>query len=505
MLKSIKISLKDTIVYGLGNIAVKIVGLLLIPVYTNQKFFSTDEFGVLGILEICALVFTSMLASGLPQSLTRWFWDKDHRDNQKGIFFMALSTQAIVTVLFCAALLPLSGNLSNLIFSKTDWARVISFVILASGIQSVNNIINTLMRLQSRSVLYSVTNLLKLISVLSLTLYFILSKKMGLDGIYLAQLIGNSLVVLILLGYTIRNSRIFFDVGIFKSMSVYGFPLLLANISAALLTVIDRFSLNSLTVLKSVALYTLAYKITSVLKLVFVDSIKLALGPMMIKRIDSPDNKRFYSKVLLYTSYIVMFGIVGISLFSFEIIKVISSSKAYWDAVIIIPVLSLAIFFTNMKEVTVYGLHIAKKTRIIGIIVIASTILSLVLNFLLIPVWDITGAALATLVSQFVYWYACYFYSQKVFYVPYEIGKITLMLIVGAVLSFSSLFTNGLDVIPRLTIKTVCLISFPFILYLLRFYEPVELQSIRGFIAKWSKIKNLKSNLNSLKGITDDL
>ena len=200
-----------------------------------------------------------------------------------------------------------------------------------------------------------------------------------------------------------------------------------------------------------------------------------------------------------------MFGIVGISLFSFEIIKVISSSKAYWDAVIIIPVLSLAIFFTNMKEVTVYGLHIAKKTRIIGIIVIASTILSLVLNFLLIPVWDITGAALATLVSQFVYWYACYFYSQKVFYVPYEIGKITLMLIVGAVLSFSSLFTNGLDVIPRLTIKTVCLISFPFILYLLRFYEPVELQSIRGFIAKWSKIKNLKSNLNSLKGITDDL
>ena len=39
MLKSIKISLKDTIVYGLGNIAVKIVGLLLIPVYTIRSSF----------------------------------------------------------------------------------------------------------------------------------------------------------------------------------------------------------------------------------------------------------------------------------------------------------------------------------------------------------------------------------------------------------------------------------------------------------------------------------
>jgi len=505
MLKSIKISLKDTIVYGIGNIAVKIVGLILIPLFTDPKFFSTDQFGVLGILEISGLVLTSMLASGLPQSLTRWFWDKEHKDNQKGIFFMSLSTQLIVSLFFCLVLIPFSGTISVLIFSKPDWAKAITFVILASAIQSVNNIINTLMRLQSRSLLYTITNLFKLISVLSLTLYFIISKKMGLEGIYLAQVIGNTLIVLILLGYTIKNSRVFFDKNIFKSMNVYGFPLLIANISAALLTVIDRFSLNSLTVLKSVALYTLAFKITSVLKLVLVDSIKLALGPMMIKRINSPDNKRFYSKVLLYSSYILMFAIVGVSLFSFEIIKVLAKSKDFWGAVVIIPVLSLSIFFVNMKEVTVYGLHIAKKTRIIGIIVVFSTILSLVLNFILIPIWDITGAAIATLLSQVIYWYSCYYYSQRVFFVPYESRKIVVILFTGAVLSFSSLLINGLDLLPRMIIKTACLVSFPFILYLLKFYEPIELQAIRGFITKWSKVKNLKSNLNSLKGITDEL
>jgi len=505
MLKSIKISLKDTIVYGLGNVAVKIVGLLLIPIFTDQKFFSTDQFGVMGVLDISAIVLTAMLASGLPQSLTRWFWDKDHKDNQKGIFFMSLSSQIIVSLLFCAVLIPLSRTLSLLIFSKTDWARVIAFVIVASGIQSINNVINTLMRLQSRSVLYTVTNLLKLILVLSLTLYFIIVRKMGLEGIYLAQVIGNGFIVLLLLGYTIKNTRIFFDKAIFKSMNVYGFPLLLANISAALLTVIDRFSLNSLTVLKSVALYTFAIKITSVLKLVLVDSIKLALGPMMIKRIGTPDSKRFYSKVLLYSSYILMFAIVGVSLFSFEIIKVISKSRTYWDAVAIIPFLALSNFFVNMKEVTVYGLHIAKKTRIIGFIVVFCTLLSLALNILLIPIWDITGAAIATLLSQFIYWYACYYYSQKVFFVPYEIRKIVVMLITGAALSFSSLLINGMDLLPRMIIKTLCLVSFPFILYLFNFYEPIELQVIRGFITKWSKIKDLKTNLHSLKGISDEL
>jgi len=123
---------------------------------------------------------------------------------------------------------------------------------------------------------------------------------------------------------------------------------------------------------------------------------------------------------------------------------------------------------------------------------------------LLIPIWDITGAAIATLLTQFIYWYACYYYSQKVFFVPYEIRKIVVMLITGAALSFSSLLINGMDLLPRMIIKTVCLVSFPFILYLFNFYEPIELQAIRGFISKWSKLKDLRNNLNSLKGITDE-
>ena len=47
---------------------------------------------------------------------------------------------------------------------------------------------------------------------------------------------------------------------------------------------------------------------------------------------------------------------------------------------------------------------IAKKTNIIGIIVAGVTVFGLGINILLIPVWDITGAAIAYLLSQFVYW-----------------------------------------------------------------------------------------------------
>ena len=79
LLNSIKQTSKDTIVYGLGNIAVKIIGFLLIPLYTNPRFFSVDDFGVIAILDITGLVMISVIASGLPQSLMRWYWKKTYK------------------------------------------------------------------------------------------------------------------------------------------------------------------------------------------------------------------------------------------------------------------------------------------------------------------------------------------------------------------------------------------------------------------------------------------
>jgi hypothetical protein len=79
------------------------------------------------------------------------------------------------------------------------------------------------------------------------------------------------------------------------------------------------------------------------------------------------------------------------------------------------------------------------------------------------------------------------------------------MFLTGALLSFAGFFLNEMHIVPRLIIKTMCVISFPFLLYLFNFYEQVELQSIRGFVTKWSDLRNLRKNLRSLKGIQEEI
>jgi O-antigen/teichoic acid export membrane protein len=505
MLNSIRVSIRDTFIFGFGNIAVKIIGFVLIPLYTNPKYFSVDDFGIIGLLDISGLVLMSIFASSFPQSLTRWYWAKENTCTQKEISFMSITSQVILSLLFCCLLIPFSGTLSRLIFSNINWSLAISLIILSSALQGINNIINTLLRLQARSSLFMLTNLVKLLIVLLLTIYLIVYREMGIAGIYLAQVIGNSLIILLLIPYTLKNCSTGFDLTTWKSMFAYGVPLVVASLSTVLLNVIDRYTLNSLALLKYVAVYTLAYKISSSLKLVLVDTIKLSVFPQMIRRIDSQENKRFYSKAMLYSSYVVMFGIIGVSLFSLEVIKFLAKTPELWSAYMLVPVLSLSTFFINMREVSIYGLIAAKKTQKISIIVIISTVLNLLLNLLLIPVWNAMGAAMATLISQLFYWSLMHFIAQKAYFIPYENKKIFLIFITGSILSITSLLLNNMDLVPRILIKFLCLAAFPIVLYIFNFYEPIELQSIKGFITKWSNLSKFKDNLKSLRDVRDEV
>jgi len=505
MLNSIKASIRDTLIFGFGNVAVKVIGFVLIPLYTDPKYFSVDDFGIIGLMDISGLVLISIIASSFPQSLTRWYWAKDTPSSQKEIFFMNFISQVVMSLLFCALLIPVSGSLSKVIFSNINWSLAITLIVISSALQAINTLINTLLRLQARSALFTATNLAKLVIVLILTIYLIINRNMGIAGIYLAQVIGNALIILILLPYSIKNCSVGFDTATWKSMVIYGLPLVIASVATVALNVVDRYALNTLNILKYVAIYTLAAKISSSLKLILVDTIKFAVFPQMVRRIDSPDNKRFYSKAMLYSSYAVMFGIIAVSLFSLEVIKFMARTPELWGAYMLVPVLTLSSFFINMREVAVYSLVATKKTQKISFIVIVSAVINIALNLLLVPVWYAAGAALATFLSQLIYWVLMQIISQRAYHIPYENVKILMIFITGSLLSFAGLLMNDISLVPRLLIKLVCLASFPAILYVLKFYEPIELQTIKGFIVKWSNLKNIKQNLMSIKDIKDDL
>jgi O-antigen/teichoic acid export membrane protein len=485
MLNNIKLITKHSIVYGLGNISIKIIGLILIPLYTNPAYFSINDFGAISLLDVTIEFFVALTGFSLYQAFARWYWDKEFINKQKSIFFTSLSF--ILFSLFCFGIpfYLLCDHLAILLFNDCSFTYVLKVLYFSVSLQTISIGVFTLMRLQSKSVLYSLMQILKLVVTLGVTIYYIVYLKRGIKGIYEAQIIGHIPYFLFLVKYIFKNIQFRLEFKILREMLKYCLPLVLGSLSATVLTIFDRFSLNYLATLDDVGIYSLGYRIANTIRIIFVTSVQLAISPIIFKKMHDPDNKRFYSKLMTYQGFLVAYLILLISIFGFEIIKVFTSNDGYLAAVYIIPVIGISVFFGMLKDTSFIGLQIVKKTTIIGISLFIVTVLNMGLNILLIPHLKIHGASFAALISQIVLFIIIFASSQKQYHIPYEVRKMIVVITIVAIMSGLSLLINDKTLFTRLMIKIAALISFPFLLYLLGFFEAIEVQRMKEAFKKW--------------------
>jgi len=496
MLAEFRKLFRQSAIYGLGTLSTKLAGFVLIPLYTRS--FSVAEFGVLGLLEVSAAVVIAFFSFSLYSGFFRWYWDSSAIQKRESLFFTVTVFQIGIVILAYFAALPFLKTFSVIILDSPDYTYLLRLMLTSALIQLVLVMPNTLMRLQEKPWLFTLANVLQLIFSLLVTIYFIIYKHAGIEGIYYGQIAGSLAFATVLIRYTLRNMVFKFETALLHEMLVYCFPLFLSAVALVMLNVTDRYALKMLGNMADVGLYSYGFKLANTLNVFLITSVNFAIQPMIYRMMNAPDNKRFYAKLMTYYTYgTVIFGL-GMMIFGMEIAKLFAKRVEYFDAWFIFPFIIYSIIFGMMKDVATTGLSISKKTRTIAITVIVTAVINLILNNVLIRVLGIQGAALSKLISMFVFFALTLYYAQKMYPIPYEMRRIAKILVISAVLYGLSLLFNAYPVIPRLAIKLGLIFSFPFVLYLIKFYEPVELDRIQSGWQKWRNPLELQKNISRL-------
>ena len=497
MLNNIKVATKDTFIYSLGNISTKIIGLVLLPLYTEK--LSVAEYGVLGTVEITIQVLAASFSLSLYQALNRWYWDKEYRRRQKSIFFTILISMLGGAILLIILFVPFSSYFSKSILGSVQYAYLFRLLLIDASLQIIARLFLTLMRLERKPILFTTTNIIKLIITLGLTIYFVAGLKRGVEGIIEAQIIGFAVFMLINSRYLLRSIEPVFETSILKEMIRFSYPLVISTISGVILTVTDRYVLRYMEGLSEMGLYNLGFKLANVLKIFVINSIMSGLMPLRFKMMDNPNNKRFYSKTMTYTAYGFIILLLVLSMFSKEVIRVLAHNSDYWGAFHIVPILCFAQLFELLRQNSRFGLIVEKKTKIISSILIIVAILNLGLNILLVSFFSSYGAAMASLISQLAFFGLIHFYAQKYYPIPYEMKKIWMMVFVSVIfVAIVYLGINSMNLLPRLLIKIFLVLIFPVVLYFFNFYEPVELLRLKQSWRKWRNPLRWRKNLHNI-------
>lgn len=505
MFKDIKQVAKDSAFYGVGNIAVKLVGFILIPLYTDEKYFSMADFGLMGLLEVSTQILIAIMGLSLHAGLSRWYWDVIYKDKQKSVFFTTLLFTVFTSVFVGLLLWVNVDGLSSLLLSQEEGIiedelpYILQLLLLFSVFSAIVEVPQYLLRLQGRPIFYSSSNIIRLLVTLTLTIYFTVSLGRGITGVYESQLIGVLVQMVILSPLIFHNITFSIERECAVQLLTYSYPLIFSAIIGNLLNVFDRYAINYWEGLDEVGIYSLGYRVGNTLKVFIVASVQSALIPVLMKKMNDSDNKRFYSKILTYFSFGLMFCALGLNLYSYEGISIVATNPNFITAAYIVPFITYAIFFEMMRECCIIGLKIERKTKIISFIVVSITFLNILLNILLVPVLGMYGAALSTIFVQFISWFVCYMFAQRYYSIPYELLKVRKVLVVGLILYLFGICVNGFNIWLSMVIKLGLLLSYPFVLYLWNFYEDEEWNNLKGVWKKWSNLHDLKKNLGNIK------
>src|SRR5438067_892800 len=106
----------ESVIYGLSRVAIKLVNIFIVPLYT--RFFSPEEYGLLGLITNGIFLFTILLILGLDSATAVYFWDKEDAGEQKKTISTWFWTQTTASIIILPVIIFSSGWLEKVLIQQ---------------------------------------------------------------------------------------------------------------------------------------------------------------------------------------------------------------------------------------------------------------------------------------------------------------------------------------------------------------------------------------------------
>jgi len=429
---------KSSGIYALSSVAVPLVSLVLAPFLTHH--LSPTDYGVFAIISTAISLGVGITQLGLSSAFFRAYgYDYSSERDRRDVI-------ATVTVLLCLVSIPTvivvtltAPGLAKLLFGRSSLGNYIS---LAGGIILLQNLTVPAMawlRAESRSLLFSLLSISNLLVTLLATIFLVGVQHWGILGAIIANGSGYACMVICTVPITVLRTGIKLRADIARNLLTFGLPLVLNFVSYWVLQLSDRYLLSLFASLAETARYTVVYTLGSAMSVVIISPFTLAWPTALFTIAQRKDAVQVFKLIFRWFSMFLLFAAFGFSLGATFILDWLFP-ETYHSAALVIPVVAESIAFYGAYFLFMAGANIKRKTWLAAVFTTIAAVVNLALNLVLIPLSGAMGAAASTLIAYIVLALAAYIVNQRLYPIPFEIGRVTVALFIGVVLYVGSSF-----------------------------------------------------------------
>jgi O-antigen/teichoic acid export membrane protein len=463
---------KQTFIYGLATVLPRVMAVILVPLYTTVML--PGEYGIYATLMAYLILGNVLLSYGMETAFFR-FVTKD-ASQQKIVQSTTLTSITVSTLIFLLVTLLFTNYIAKVSEFKPEY---VTYGLLILALDALVVLPFVWFRVNEKPMKYAVLKIFNVLINLAFNLFFLLMlPKLAENSsywnslwfpenkvayVFIANLIASAVTLLVLLPLYLKIG-FGFSKTIWKQMMKYAFPVLIAGIAFSINEAFDRILLKYLLPENiaevQVGLYSACYKLGMFMTL-FVMAFRLGIEPFFFNHSGHANAKNTYATI---TKYFTLFGclillvvVVYIDIFK----RILIPNSLYWEALKIVPIILLANLFLGIYHNLSVWYKVTDRTKYGAYISVFAAVVTLVLNFILIPIIGYMGSAIATLAAYGSMMVLSYLYGRKYYDVPYELKKISGYLILA--IGFSAISFYGFN--GNIWIGTALLALFAAVLY----------------------------------------
>ena len=381
---------KNTFIIFLGKAFTQLLSFFLLPLYT--AILSTEDYGfadfvfTIGSLIVPIMIF--QLDAGLFRALI------DIRDNRQKIKDTTVAVFCL-SFLFCCIYSIVYIIMCEYISIRFNYL-ILFYVQTAVAL----NLILQFYRGTGNVLIYSALCCVNGFSTICANVLFLLLFKMGIAGMILAYVFGQSVAFFVgFVKFFIEFKDCKFNIRLRKTVCIlrYSIPLIFNSVSWWIMNASDRIVIISIMGLEYNGIYAVANKFSSVMFSAYSIFNLSWTEIVSTKYVNSGIDKEIIN--LNKKINIAILYVCGLSISSMYIIYPLLIDESYMDGFYYIPILITAVYF-NCLGAQLGGLLVARKeSKIIAVTSVIGAVLNILINVMLIRFIGLYAAAGSTLFS----------------------------------------------------------------------------------------------------------
>jgi O-antigen/teichoic acid export membrane protein len=463
-----------------------LVGLILLPIFA--MYLSPEDFGILAMFSLVITALGLIYNPGTLSSAVRLYFDTEDENRQKEIFAAAHTFFMLLPIPVTIVVILAGNTLFSKLFNDFNFMPFGLLAVILAFFSQPGRIWSEFMVVKYRVVPLAITTFVAFVLGAAVSLICIVGLEMGVMG----RVIGMYVMPVALFAVSLitmqRYSHGMFRWKTMLEVVKFGLPLIGAIWAYSILQYTGAYLLERYMTMRDVGIYNIAYRLAGIPLFVTL-GFRQMWTPIFYENMATRNYdviRRLMTLFILFMTFISGFTI----LFAKEAILLLFDAR-YHEAIPIVGWIVLGVFLLGILPLSNSFLGYAKKFGLTSWIALASGIVNIILNIILIPKFGVRGAAWTLIISYAIYLGGGIIFTYR------EFAKVTSF---SAILMTAALFVPAIlitELTPaqqfswaELLAKVVFLSAWTVALFKLKFLLWSEVTGM--FRAVTSRLKNGK-------------